>query len=69
MNEYCTTGSNVKTDSSLIRVQQNIRGTVSKTHDIIGSFRMDKINPQVFVFHWTSCVKWKSVLLILKMIY
>jgi len=51
MNEYCTTGSNVKTDSSLIRVQQNIRGTVSKTHDIIGSFRMDKINPQVFVFH------------------
>jgi hypothetical protein len=50
MNEYCTTGSNVKTDSSLIHVQQNIRGTVSKTRDIIGSFSMDKINPQVFCF-------------------
>ena len=44
--QYCTTGSTVKTDNSLILVHQNIRGTASKTGDN-GSFRMDKINPQV----------------------
>jgi hypothetical protein len=48
--EYCTTGSTVKTDNSLILVQQNIRGTVSKTCDTIGSFWIDKTNPQVLCF-------------------
>ena len=33
--ECCTTGSTVKTGNSLIPVQQNVRGTVSKRRDII----------------------------------
>lgn len=48
--EHCTTGSTVKTDNSLIPVQQNIRDTVSKTRDTIGSFWIDKTNPQVLCF-------------------
>jgi len=34
--EYCITGWTVKTGNVLILVHQNIRGTVSKTSDIIG---------------------------------
>lgn len=45
--EYCKTGSTVKLENHLVLVQQNIRGIASNTDDIIGSFRMYKINPQV----------------------
>jgi hypothetical protein len=48
--EYRTRGSTAKTNNSLITVHQNVRGTVSKTRHTIGSFRMDKINPQVLCF-------------------
>jgi hypothetical protein len=45
--EYCKTGSIVKLENSLILVQQNIKGIASNTDDIIGSFKMYKINPRV----------------------
>jgi hypothetical protein len=45
--EYCKTGSTVKLENPLILVQQNITGIVSNNDDIIGPFRMYKINPQV----------------------
>jgi hypothetical protein len=48
--EYCTTGPTVKIDNSLVLVQQNVKGMVSRTRDIIVSFRTDKINPQVLCF-------------------
>jgi hypothetical protein len=47
---YCQIGSVATDDKSLFLVQQNIRGTTSKIEDIIGAFRMDKLNSQALCF-------------------
>lgn len=45
--EYCKRGWIVKLENTLILVQQKIRGNTSNIDDIIGSYRMYKINPRV----------------------